>query len=381
MLKSFFDKTKYEAGIFLFLITQVALYIPTSENMPVWQILTYLNDYSKGYMPRAFLGEVITWFSPTVSLELLWWLSLTVCILLCLAIALVGGYLIKKAENKTAVIGIIGIIIASPIFIPVMSAWLGVTDIYLILLTIIAFVLNENKFLRYLIPLISLVCIAIHHTYVLIYMVPIAIALLYDCFKNKKYVRDGIFCGITYLALIIFTLFTLNARKATAYDSVDSMIDYMLVKADFPLSVEWLKTIVPNEYSTGLDYLLGTITSTMSPLNLLGIIVIFAPIFVLFAYGWIKAIRHAEEKCDKFIFFLCLIQPVPTIPAYILGLNWNRWTSAIITSQCILYLFMLYRKNSTVASVVNKVTDFLQKHFIAVILYFIYYASFAKLLG
>lgn len=381
MLKKAFEKTKYELCILVFLLLQVFAFTPPTDGMTVWQMLTYLGDYSHGYMPRAFLGEVISWFTPTVSLELLWVMTFAVIVIMSITIALLCGQIIKKAENKSAVVSVIAVMLLSPIFMPLFSSWLGIVDIYLITLTLFAFILNESRFLRYLVPVIMLVCVAIHHAYMFLYMVPLAIALLYDCIRNKKYIRDGIFCGITYISLIAFALFTVMNRTASGFGSLDEMIDFMINKADFSLNKEWLAALVPNEYFTGTDYVANTITQMMSPANLLGIIVIFSPVFVTLAYGWIKAIKHSDKKEEKFVLSLCLIHPLSAVPAYVFGLNWNRWTSAIITSQCILYLFMLYRKNNSVSLAVNEIVGKYKKHFIIVVFYLIYYASFAKLLG
>ncbi len=381
MLRKIYDKTKYEICILFFLLAQLIAFVPDKEGMPLWQLLTYLGDYSHGYMPRAFLGEVISWFSDTVSLELLFGLSLTVLVLLCVAIALIGGYLIRHIENKSAATAIVTVMIGSPIFMPLFSSWLGLMDVYLILLTIIAFTLNENKVLRFTVPIIALLCTAIHHAYFFLYMVPLAIALLYDLFRNKKYLRDGLLCSVTYVSLIAFGLITVKTRTADGFSSVDEMVDFMLKKSEVPLSREWLQSVVPNEYTTGVDYISETVTSTMSVFNLLGIVAIFAPLLLLFAFGWIKAIKHSADKGEKFTLFLCLIHPISSVPAYIFGLNWNRWTSAIITSQCILYLFMLYRKNEAVSASVEKITGFFKKHLEIVVFYIIYVASFAKLLG
>lgn len=381
MLKKLYEKTKYEICIFLFLLAQLITFAPTKETMPVWQLLTYLGDYSRGFMPRFFLGEIISLFSDTVSVSLLFTLSYIVCILTSIVIALLGGYLIRHCQNKDAVTAIIAIMITSPIFMPIFASWLGVTDIYLILLTLIAFIFNENKILRFAVPVIMLVCTSIHHAYLLLYMVPVAIALLYDMFKNKKYLRDGILCAVTYVSLIALGLFCLETRATNGYSSIDEMIDVMISKTDMPLTKEWLTNIVPNEYLTEGDFVLEKITATMSVSNLLGIVLILSPLFILFAYGWIKALKKAENKTEKFTFFLCLIHPLSAIPAYIFGLNWNRWTSAIITSQCLLYLFMLYRRNEAVGSSVEEITAFFKKHFVIIVFYIIYIASFSKLLG
>lgn len=381
MLKKLYEKTKYELCILLFLLVQFFVFRPTTDGMPLWQLLTYLSDYSHGFVPRGFIGEIISWFSATVSLEMLHTLSSVICIIMSIVASLLGGLLIRKAENRDGVTAFVAIMITSPIFMPLFSAWLGITDIYLILLTFAAFVFNENKFLRYLVPVIALVCVAIHHVYLFLYMVPLAIALLYDCFKNKKYVRDGILCGTTYASLIAFAFIIIKTRLAKGFGSIDEMIDFMIQKADFELTREWLNAVVPNEYMTGADHLMNKVTSSMSVSNLLGLVVILLPLFVLFAYGWVKSIRNSEDKSEKLIFALCLIHPLSTAPAFLFGLNWNRWTSAIITSQCILYLFMLYRKNKTLSAVVTQITEFFRKHFMFVLIYFIYYTSFAKLLG
>lgn len=63
MLRKIYDKTKYEICILFFLLAQLIAFVPDKEGMPLWQLLTYLGDYSHGYMPKAFLGEVISWFS------------------------------------------------------------------------------------------------------------------------------------------------------------------------------------------------------------------------------------------------------------------------------------------------------------------------------
>lgn len=381
MLKNIYEKTKYEGCILLFLLAQLFVFLPNKEGIHLWEVAIYLTDYSRGYMPRALLGEIITWFSDTVTLELFYGISVVSAVLLCLAAAIFGGYLIKNIKQKNAVIAILAVMLGSPVFMPLFSSWLGLMDVYLIILTFIAFAFNENKFLRFSIPVIALVCTAIHHAYLFLYMVPLAIALLYDFFKNKKYVRDGILCGVTYISLIAMGLFTVKTRSSNGYNSIDEIIDAALSKTDIPIPREWLQEIVPNEYMTGVDYLSDKFAPTMTVANLLGLIAIFAPLFAVFGYCWIKALKNSSDKAEKFTFFLCLIHPLSTVPAYIFGLNWNRWTSAIITSQCILFLFMLYRKNESVEAVFEKILLFFKKHFAIIVFYIIYVASFAKLLG
>ena len=381
MLKKIYEKTKYEGCILLFLLAELFAFLPGKEGMHLWEIAIYLVDYNRGYMPRALLGEIISWFTDTVTLDLLFGISVVAAILLCVAIALFGGYLIKNTNQKNAVIAVLAIMLGSPIFMPLFSSWIGLMDVYLLLLTFTAFAFNENKILRFSIPAIALVCTAIHHAYLFLYMVPLAIALLYDFFKNKKYIRDGLLCGVTYVSLIAMGLFTVRTRSVNGFDSIDEIIDAALSKTDIPISKEWLQGIVPNEYLTGVDYLSDKFASTMTVTNLLGLVVIFAPIFITFAYLWIKAIKNSTDKGEKFALALCLIHPLSSVPAYIFGLNWNRWTSAVITSQCILFLFMLYRKNESVSAVFEKVLLFFKKNFAIVVFYIIYVASFAKLLG
>ncbi len=381
MLKTVYEKIKYEVGILFFLLLQFFMFLPSREAAQIWPFMSYLGSYEKGFMPRALIGEIISWFTDFYSSKMLYNLAVCVAVLLCLTLSLLGGQIIKKSENKTAVIAVVAIMICSPIFIPIFASWLGVPDTYLILLTVIAFILNENKFLRYLIPIPLLACVAIHHAYLFLYMVPIAIALLYDLFKNKKYLRDGILCGITYISLIVFGLFCATGNYSDGFESLDAVIDATLKKTDMDIPKTWLEQLMPNENFSQASSLLFSTTKYMSVSNLLGIILIFAPLFVLFACGWFKAIKKSENKAEKFLFFLCLIQPLSTIPAYVFGLNWNRWTSSIITAQCILYLFMIYRKNPVVISVTNSITEFFKKHFAIIIFYLIYFASFAKLLG
>lgn len=381
MLKRIFDKIKYEACILIFLLAQAFTFAPSTDSAAIWPFLLYLNDYSHGYMPRALLGEIFSWFTPTISIKFMCIASFAVCVVLCLLVAIVGGHLIRKAEQKPSVIFLVALWISSPIFMPLMSGWLGIVDIYFISFTLIAFIINENKFARCFVPVIMLTCFMLHQAYIFLYMVPMAIALLYDFFKNKKYIRDGLLCGFTYISLIVASLITLTNRTLSGFNSTEEIVDYMIQKADFEISRDWLTGLVQYEHFSGMEYMFDKITTTMSIKNLLGIFVIFLPIFVLFAYGWIRAIRNSEKKHEKFILSLCLIHPLSTVPAYILGLNWNRWTSAIITSQCLLYLFMLYRKNESVTLAFSKIYDFIKKHFIVVVLYLIYYASFAKLIG
>ncbi len=381
MVKTVCEKIKYEVVILLYLLLQFFAFLPSQNDMAVWPFLTYLGNYNRGFMPRAFIGEVLSWFTSFYTQKMLYNLSVVVCILLCFFIAILGAFLIKKADNKLAVTSVVAIMISSPTFMPLFSAWLGITDIYLILFTLIAFVFNENKFLRYSVPFIMLACTAIHHAYLFLYMVPVAIALLYDLFKNKKYLRDGILCAFTYISLIVFALFCVNKRENNGFASTQEMVDFMVSKTDMNIGKDWLMQVVPNEYLSDTGYLFDKIGSTLSFSNLLGIVLIFSPLVLLFAFGWIKAIQKSAEKSEKFIFFFCLIQPISTIPAYIFALNWNRWTSSIITAQCIMYLFMIHRKNPVVVSVTGSIAEFFKKHFAIVIFYLIYFASFAKLLG
>ncbi len=381
MIKTVFEKIKYELGILLFLLLQFFLFLPPIESSNIWPFISYLGNYDNGFMPRALIGEIISWFTDFCSHKMLYSLSVAVSVLLCFAISLLGGQLIKASENKTTVISLVAIMVCSPVFMPLFASWLGVTDIYMILITLTAFAFNENKFLRFLIPVLLLAATAIHHIYLLLYMVPVAIALLYDFFKNKKYLRDGILCSVTYISLIAFGLICATNNYIDSFGSIDSIIEFALNKTDMDIQQTWLEQLMPSENFSQASSLLERFTSNMSVSNLLGIILIFAPILILFACGWIKILKKSDDKAEKFVFFLCLIQPVSTVPAYIFALNWNRWTSSIITAQCMLYLFMLYRKSPAVISVTNDITAFFKKHFAIVIFYLIYFASFAKLLG
>ncbi len=381
MLKTVYEKIKYEAAILLFLLTQFFAFLPTKDSAQIWPFMSFLGSYENGFMPRALIGEIISWFTDFYSKNLLYNLNVAVGILFCIFLALVGAHTIKNAENKITVTALVTIIICSPIFISIFSSWLGTTDTYLIILTITAFVLNENKILRYFIPIPLLISTAIHHAYLFLYMVPVAIALLYDLIKNKKYIRDSILCGITYLSLIAFGLICATGTYNEGYESLNAAIEHFLSITDMDIEKSWLEQLMPSENFSQASSLLERFTSNMSVSNLLGIILIFAPILVLFALGWFKAMKTGKNKAEKFVFFLCLIQPLSTVPAYIFALNWNRWTSSIVTAQCMLYLFMLYRKNAVVISVTNNITEFFKKHFAIVVFYLIYFASFAKLLG
>ncbi|MBR6531934.1 MAG: hypothetical protein IKT61_05475 [Clostridia bacterium] len=381
MLKKVFEKTKYELCIMIFLLVQIPFFLPSVQASANWPFMQYLGDYSHGFVSRALIGEFFSWFTDYTSKKFLYSFCVVICVALIFAISLLCGQVLKSARNKDYVKVPVIIMLTSPIFLTLQESWIGIIDIHLMLLTAVAFAFNENKFLRFLIPLTLVVATAIHQAYVFLYLVPICIAILYDFFKNKKFIRDGIICGVSYVAVIAVALYGVLSKTSKNLSGSRELVEYSLSKSDLPVTVESVLSLVPYEYSDDYSSVFGSIQSLMSPKNLLGLFVIFAPFFILFVYGWIKAIKHSEKKDEKFVLFLCLIHPLSTVPAYILGLNWNRWTSAIITSQCVLYLFMLYRKNEAVTLAVSRITEFLKKNYIVVVFYLIYYASFARLLG
>ena len=334
MLKKFFAKIKYELCIFFFALAQTLVFLPSKDNLDEWCLMTYLGDYSHGVTTRLLIGDIIHRFTDFVSLDMLYVLCICACILLCVLLAIVGGKVLRNTSGPllTASKVILAFGLASPIFLPLFSSWLGLTDIWLVILTLVCFILNENRCLRWLIIPLSIACCFIHQVYFFTYMTPLAIILLYDCLESKKPLPRAILCIVDYTLLIASGIFVLVGRQNISFRSPQEMAEYCLQKTDVPIDSEWLAYQLQYEYFKGLSSVMSDIASSNTATDLIGLLVIFTPLIVLFAIMWGIALKKSDNGKEKFVLFLCLIQPLSALPAYISATNWNRWTCGIIFS-------------------------------------------------
>ncbi|MDD6276547.1 MAG: hypothetical protein PUB20_06975 [Clostridia bacterium] len=383
MLKKFFNKIKYELCIFIFSLADILIFLPGKDDLDMWCFMTYLGDYSHGFTTRLLIGDIIHRFTDFVSLDMLYTLSVSACVLLCFLLAVVSGKVLRSADSSllTAAKVILAFGLASPIFLPLFSSWLGLTDIWLVILTLVCFIFNENKYTRWLIIPLSIACCFIHQVYFFTYMTPLCIALLYDCLKSKKPLSRAILCAADYLLLIASGIFVLFGRKNISFSSPAEMAEYCLSKTDLPMEPEWLAQQLQYEYFKNLSSVMTDIASSNTVTDLLGLTVIFSPIIIFFALMWKNALKSCGNIKEKIVIMLCLIQPLSALPAYITATNWNRWTCGIIFSQVALALFMIYRRNEAVETSLKKYTAFFKNHPAIFITYFIFFVSFAKLLG
>ena len=353
-----------------------------------YYLIHYLYTFDRGYISRGFVGEIISKFTDTVTDDMTRNIITVFSVLLMLGMTLCIGKALSKVRLDKERLTLV-LFVAVIVFMIPMPFKYYYTDIKLDklvwALTLFAVYLADNKIGKWLVPVICAVTTVVNPIFVFTSMVLIAIILLQEFYSGGMSKKDGILCTVTYLAIIILALLAPISEKWVDFANAEEMVDFffsryagVLEAGDRERFVNmWLiDFFAPVDQAINKSfhiYFEGWSMGLKSGFNLL---LVGIPVYTVLGAFWRKVIKAEEDKFQKFIYFLCSITIVVSIPAVILSWEFSKYLYNNILVHAGLIIYFIVKDQKAVVETCKEVKEFGKKHLVASIAGILYFITF-----
>lgn len=325
---------KKAAAIFVFALYLVRMIIMMPKGVEEakledpWTLLFYAVDYkTMGVVPRGLIGSVCSLFFKVITVKSVYTISIcaTVVLLIILSSALYRALCRLNDSECIALLFLATLPVIgpdNPLYIFDKECF-GIVDIYFIMLTPLVMRLTENKKLKWLIPLICAVCMAIYEGYFFAFGSVIAITLLYMIFKSEKKVGAVTVTVISALAVIgsflyFYVLFRSDCLGVVPFEKSEDAVK--VISAHTDMEISWMFEQL-YFWDSALSFLSDgrwNISETFSSVS--GVRNDCLPLFII-VYGialflYIYAFRKEKDKKIKAIYIFCALAPVVSLPLF-----------------------------------------------------------------
>ncbi len=394
-IKEIILKSKYELSLFAVLSVNFLLFFTKEELMSDILYPLHLVDVKAGLISRTLVGSItgLLWEHPTKGN--VFFLHICILVITFMLTAFFLGRCIKQADEKTGRnLFIVSIIVAVlPYGFSTFINLFELLDIYWVMTIVLIMLFADNKKTAYFIPVLIFTGLWVHYSFLLAFMPVIYIMYFNRCVKEKSkpaYIHTAVMIAVSVgaTAYFMFTLRSLNI-------SFEEFTRYLIEKAgdkiteferhiglgfrpyeDMHKLQEFL--FVPENIPEPVKAFLGNLAYTFidsSPLAILADFILVSPIAAFFISIWKKTIRTAEDKKEKFIYFLCLITPLVQVFSCFTSSDTSRWLSLLVISQLFILSLFIKEKDSAVCSVFNGIMQKLSEHKAVLISVILFYMS------
>ncbi len=370
----------YEIPLFFFLLI-TSLGLMPNRLLDANAMTVYLISYRLGLQSRALVGTVFFLFTDKITSQQIYVVSVIALILLLMLISILLGIFIRRSpyEVRTSVEIFALLSVAAPWSITyLMGLNFGSFDTYLFIIALLIVVFLKHPYLRWGIPLLTLLAMAIHQGFFFSFFPALAILLLYEAYQN--YTNDRSIAGyilffVTCLtSLALFFIFQ-YLQTPLPFSNVNEFVDFLSDYADFKPSHIMLDSLYFVSFS---DYFYGFVQPGIKLYalpSLLTILTFSLPLIVLFVYFWKNTIKSAESIILRLIFLLSALASLIFLPLTYLLNDWDRYGSVITSCQFILAFYFIYSHVPGALKATQKIGQFFQEHPIIILLLLIFFSS------
>lgn len=350
-----------------------------------YYLIHYLYTYKHGFVPRGLIGEIISWFTDSVSDKLIETLAVSFSLVLAVSASLCIGKALSKVKHDKQNLAVVSFIILVLCIMPGsfrMYFDQMTQDKLLWAMTLFAVLLCDRKYAIWFAPLLCVIATLINPVYLFCSMILIAIILLQE-FKSGGYsVKNGIICAVSYISMIAIGLFGPLSEKKLGFQTPRELLDFYFSRYAGQLDdatrhlfeTEWLfDYFEPFDKVLKLTFQIYFKEWGNAQRCLISFIFTAVPAFILFAVFWKKVMKNEPDKFQKFIFFLCAVSPVVIVPVTVISWEFTKYFYNNIIVQACLIIYYIVRKNSSVLKTVGDIVRSIRKNpipFAAVVAYF-----------
>lgn len=353
-----------------------------------YYIIHYIYTFDRGFISRGLPGEIISWFTDTVTPEMTMYISFALSAILALSSALCIGYTLKNVKNNNDTNKKVYLLLIILLILPVSFRTFFVDpkfDKLLWSLTLFSVLMSENRIAVCFTPFLCLLATAINPVYLFTSMFLISLVLLQKCYDNS-YSKINIFaCVAAYSLMIGFGIFSAESQHHLDFNSGAEMIDYFFSRYSEPVeSSEKARLIracvvdffLPYKECIKQSFQIYCIEWGEWKTTLCNTFFIALPVFLIFTKIWIMAIKNEENRFQKFIFILFILFPLVSIPLSALSWEASRYYSNMLIVQICLLIYCLSHNNSAVVKGFSDFCGLCRKNYIVSICSVVYFSLF-----
>ena len=368
----------------VFLISFLEGYRLFGLNVSIWVYQFYLCDYKVGFCSRLLIGAVITHFTDIVSTDLMNTIINTAVVLSLFLQSLIVAVILRIAMKRGSMLGcfITLLFLCNPLAVTENMRMPGQIDVYLLVLFLLWSFSYRTPLVYIVSPLICFVCMAIHYEFVLTFLPPMLILLLYRAVawpnKRARFISAFTFvlCAIISAVLLIwFVFFSTSHLRLTEDEFYYNMLRRFqtdpvtrsanIYKMGTPIYKEFFDThlfghidfspqlfgdhAMSFSYNNPFEYLKLVLTAPTlgSPAEWMKEFILLIPgTFVLTAIWVICVIR--EKKGKRFVYICCAAQFMVLFPEIIISTDGWRFISATFIAQFAVFFAVYCDKDSDV---------------------------------
>lgn len=391
----FFSDYKYSLIIFCILAVQAIINMIPFEGVGELIYLYYLADLSMGKTSRLLMGTIINWLTDNPTKEFVNAFAVVFVFITLFLSSLLVGKVISGVEKelKPHVLVFTAFLVSGTFTFAGFSRYLGFFDVYLFLISLIAVVFLQSKYLKWLVPLLCAVCVFIHQGFAFTFFPIIILVSFYKTVSDKKPTDAAVFL-LSAVTSVVATLFCVLKGTQTMNIPFEQMREIISERASFHLDEEDFRDVRFFYYGIApdkglenagaqttelplLEKIAGVIEYnqyiTSSSNGLFAVLSLAVVLFVIFWIIWIKCIKHTDNKGKKFV-YLCFMLAVLIVPLYsLLAADFIRWVQAGMLTQFILAMFMFFMKDEPFECAVAELGEYFKnKKFILVLIYLVH---------
>lgn len=348
-----------------------------------YYMIHFLYTYDHGFISRGFIGEVISWFTNNVSDELMssllvWFYAFFVFT----ASLCIGKALNKASEDKETFYPVLALIIVLCLLPTTFRLYYE--DMRLDKLTwavaLLATFFACNKKTIFLAVPLCILATLINPLFLFTSMILVSIILLQEFKSSNLSKKNGIICLVAYASMIALGIWAVVSEKMLTFENATEMVNTYYARYSGTQEIDyenfenlWLVDFfaTPKEIINIIIYKYGLAWRGFFDAGVT-LLLVFIPLFTLLGIFWKKAAKHTDDKFQKFIFFLCMISPVATLPAIFLSWESQKLFGNNLVVQLCLIVYYIASNNTSVKLALKDVLNFAKKNTIVCAVFVMY---------
>lgn len=391
-----FSKCKYGLAVFIILTIQAVINMIPFSGTGEFLHVYYLVDFSMGKASRLLIGTVVNWLTDNPDID---WVNkfaaasvfLAIIITSCVIGKIINGI---KPEMKPHVLVVTLFLVSGSLTFAIFSRFIGFLDIYMFIVALSAVIFLNNKYLRWLTPLLCVAGVFIHQGFVLSFFPLIALSSFYLAFVHEKNVSSIAVFVLSMVLTAVSVIYCVIYGTETMTLTFEEMCRIVNERGSHEFSDEALFNLGFYFYEHAPDKS-GLTNAQLSEMSLWEVIVslftfvnfqydgslrgLFAILslalimFVIFAIIWIKCIMHADSKPKKFV-YACFMLSMLIVPLYcLIASDYARWVQAGMLTQFGFAFLMFFIKDAPFEKALMQLGEFFKsKKFLLVMIYLVY---------
>jgi len=395
---NFFSAIKYQLIIFVVLGVQAIITMAQSEGVGPHLSIYYLVDMSMVVASRTWVGTLASILTDHPTYEWISKFAVVILFLMIFIVSVVAGKVIKNVEKELRpqiIIAALFLVTGTFTFHP-FYRYLGMVDIHMCIIAIVAVVFLNNKVLRWLVPALCAAGFFVHQVFVITYFPLIIFAALYImlCTKNGRVFKTVLFLAVFAATVAVFVWGVLYGTDTNKFATSEEMAKFVEEKGQCTLTEGALINLnmqyfyAPPE-EVGLtaeqvnnmslwELFLGwaRYTNVIRDFPINDILSIFSFVTVVCGFFWaiwIKSMKNTDSKLKRFVFFCFMISVLGAPLSCIIAPDYIRWCQAIILVQFGFVFFMFYMKDDAFEKTMVQLREFFKDKKILIVIAFVAY--------